>query len=103
MADVLNRFDSLDLEAGLAGHLKALAALMAMPIVCVANAYPTLSADDLNDLRDVGRKLDGGGQDHADGFSGMVGKPEVVGDHAAIKIDIRVRIDRYMLELLAHQ
>jgi hypothetical protein len=26
----------------------------------------------------------------------MVGKPQVVGNHATVKIDIRVLIDRYM-------
>ena len=75
VADVVNRLDRLNLEAGLARHLKALAALMTVPLIRVANSYPTLSAHDLNDLGDVGCKLDGGWQDHADGFSGMVGKP----------------------------
>ena len=61
VADVVNRLDGLNLKAGLAGHLKALAALMTVPLVRVANFYPTFSAHDLNDLGDVGRKLDGGG------------------------------------------
>lgn len=102
VADVVNRLDGLNLEARLAGYLKPLAAFMTVPLVRVTNSDPTFSAHNFDDLGHVGRKLDGGGQDHADGFSGMVGKPQVVGDHATVKIDIRVLVDRYMLELLAH-
>lgn len=103
VADVVNRFDRLDLEAGLPGHLKALPALMAVPLVCVTNSHPTFSADDFDDLGDIGRKLDGRWEDDADSFSSVVGKPQVVGDHATIKIDVRVLVDGYMLKLLAHK
>ena len=61
VADVVNRLNGLNLEAGLAGHLKALAALMIVPLIRVADSHPTFAAHDLDDLGHVGRKLDGGG------------------------------------------
>ena len=103
MADVVNWFDRLNLEAGLPGHLKALATLMMVPLVCVTNSHPTFSADDFDDLGDVGHKLDGRWKYYADGLSSVVWKPQVVGDHATVKIDIRVLIDGHVLELLAHR
>ena len=103
VADVVNRLDRLNLEAGLPGHLKALTALMVVPLVFVTNSHLTFSAYDLDKLWDVGRKLDGRWEDYADGFSSVVGKPQVVGDNATVKIDIRVLVDRYVLELLAHK
>lgn len=78
MTDVVNRFDSLYLDAGFAGYVKPLAALMTLPLVCIADSDPTFPADDLDGLQDIGRKRDGGWQNHPDGFPGMVGKPQVV-------------------------
>ena len=90
MADVVNRLDGLNLEAGLARHLKALAALMTVPLIRVANSYPTLSAHDLHDSGDFGGKLECGWPLHAAGLSGMVGNALVEGNHDTVQIELRV-------------
>jgi len=99
MANIVNRLDGLDLDAGLAGYQNPLAARMTTPLAIIAHPHPTFAANDLDDLGRVGGESDRSGEDHSNGLARLIRETQVVGNHAAIKVNIGVLIDRHVIKL----
>ena len=68
VADVVERFDGFDIEAGIARHTEALTRFIEFPVSFTFDARTTGSCRDFHDLRNAGIEYQRRGQDHADGF-----------------------------------
>ena len=91
MADVVVGVKALghaDLELGVAGHAECLPRAGCDPCVGAGQLVVAATGHAFHDLGCAGVKRQRGGQDHAHGFLGAIGKGDAVADAFAIEIDI---------------
>src|SRR3569833_3380623 len=78
MTDVIERFDGLDVETGIAWHLELLAAFVGRPLVFSLEPDAAFPGVELHDFRRAGIENQRRRKNHADGFLGAVGEQDGV-------------------------
>src|SRR5476649_680274 len=102
MANVVQRFERLDIELAVAGDLELLAGAIGVPLAGAGQAHLAHAGDHLHRLRRAGAERQRRWKNHADGFLAAVGEQHAVRYALAVKVDVRFLDDADLIKLFTH-
>ncbi len=102
MANVVQRFDDVDIETGMCRHIKAGATFIGSPCVLALQADTAFAAGQFHGFRCAGCKSQRGWQNDAQCLFSTIGKQDSMGYTFTVEVDVAFFQDRNIVELCAH-
>src|SRR5512135_3740022 len=99
VADVVQRLDGFDVEAGIARHREALAGCVVLPVALTLEPDAAAAGVQLHDLRRAGIEGERRRKDDADALARAVGEQHRMAHALAVEIDVRLLDHAHVVEL----